>query len=242
MSTPIWFNNPLMLFNNNSIFDIWPKPSMTVEEKINAITRLIIILTFLGYLITMSIKIIFVAIVTLAMLLILYVIQLNSATNKTKEQFMNNNSNYYNNLLPEVYPSFTDPSVYQMIKNKLSTPTVNNPLMNVLVPEIYYTPNRKGAAPAFNASVEQGINNSVKTFVEKPFDDKNIDRRLFNDLGDDFVFDRSMRQWYANPSTTTPNNQAGFQEWLYGSMISGKEGNAMALERNQSGAYNYTMY
>lgn len=240
MITPIWLNNPLILLNNKSILEIWPKPTMTVEEKINAITRLIIILSILGYFITMNTKILLISSITLAILLLLYYIQNNISDNKMKEQFVNNKM--YNNLLPEVYPSFTDPSTYEMVKNKLSKPTQSNPLMNVLVPDIYYNPNKKAAAPAFNKQVENEINNSVKKNTEKKFNDKNIDERLFNDLGDDFIFDRSMRQWYSNPSTTTPNDQKSFQEWLYGSMISGKEGNALALERNQGGAYNYTMY
>jgi hypothetical protein len=240
MITPIWLNNPLILLNNKSILEIWPKPTMTVEEKINAITRLIILLTILGYFITMDTKILLISSVTLAILLLLYYIQINIPKDKIKEQFVNNRM--YNNLLPEVYPSFTDPTMYEMVKNKLSKPSESNPLMNVLVPDVYYKPDKKAAAPAFNKNVETEINNSVKKNTEKNFNDKNIDQRLFNDLGDDFIFDRSMRQWYSNPSTTTPNDQKGFQEWLYGSMISGKEGNALALERNQGGAYNYTMY
>ena len=34
--------------------------------------------------------------------------------------------------------------------------------MNVLIPQIYYDPKRKPAAPAFNPSVEKEINKSVK--------------------------------------------------------------------------------
>ena len=118
MITPIWLNNPLILLNNKSILEIWPKPTMTVEEKINAITRLIILLTILGYFITMDTKILLISSVTLAILLLLYYIQINIPKDKIKEQFVNNRM--YNNLLPEVYPSFTDPTMYEMVKNKLS--------------------------------------------------------------------------------------------------------------------------
>ena len=51
--------------------------------------------------------------------------------------------------------------------------------MNVLLPEIYYDPTRKPAAPTFNPQVEKEINNSVQEFVAKPFNDKNIDKKLF---------------------------------------------------------------
>ena len=51
-----------------------------------------------------------------------------------------------------------------------------------------------------------------------------------------------MIQWTGTANTQVPNDQKSFQEYLYGSMISGKEGNPLALERMHSGAYNYTMY
>ena len=43
----------------------------------------------------------------------------------------------------------------------------------------------------------------------------------------------SMRNFYTNPSTTIPNDQKGFSEFLYGDMISAKEGNPIALARQQ---------
>ena len=51
-----------------------------------------------------------------------------------------------------------------------------------------------------------------------------------------------MLPFTANANTSIPNDQKNFQDFLYGDMISGKEGNKLALERNQSGAYNYTNY
>lgn len=240
MVSKLWIYDPAILMNKNYIMKIWPQPTMTTEEKINSISRLIIILSLLGYFITMSAKILFIGLVTLGILIGLFYLQSNVQEKTLKEQFINNTLN--NNLLPEVYPSFTDPKTYSKFKNKLNSPSQDNPLMNVLIPEIQFDPNRKSAAPAFNPKVNKEINNAVKENTIKQFDDKNIEQKLFNDLGDAFVFDRSMHQWYSNPATTIPNNREGFQEWLYGSMISGKEGNPLALERNHGGAYNYTMY
>ena len=50
-----------------------------------------------------------------------------------------------------------------------------------------------------------------------------------------------MINFSANPSTTIPNDKNSFQDYLYGDMISGKEGHPLALERNQSGSYNYKL-
>ena len=61
-------------------------------------------------------------------------------------------------------------------------------------------------------------------------------------LGDEIAFDRSMLQYTATANTQIPNDRDAFQKYLYGNMISGKEGNPFALVRHSSGAYNYTMY
>ena len=51
-----------------------------------------------------------------------------------------------------------------------------------------------------------------------------------------------MLPFNATAGTTIPNDRAAFQEYLYGDMISAKEGNPFALARYSAGAYNYTMY
>ena len=122
--------------------------------------------------------------------------------------------------------------------------------MNILIPDIHNNPQRKPAAPAFNPTVEKEINNNVQDFVCEQFNsnskdkkkNKNIKEKLFGDLGAELQFDRSMQRFNANPNTIIPNDQKSFQEFCYGNMISGKEGHPLALERNNSGAYNYTNY
>ena len=236
MSTPVWLNDPTILLKHDQLNEFWPTPGMTTEEKINSITRLVIILTLLGYILTLSPKIILIGITALTAIVIIYLVQGRSELKKKsiKESF--------SNILPGVYPELTNPIAYELNKNNLSKPTEQNPLMNVLIPEIYYDPKRKSAAPTFNPSVEKEINKSVKTFVEKPFNDKNIGKNLFGDIGEEIMFNRSMLPWTATANTQIPNDQKAFQEYAYGSMISGKEGNPLALERHQAGAFNHTMY
>ena len=235
MSIPIWLNDPTILLKHDKLSELWPTPQMTTEEKINSITRLVIILTLLGYILTLSPKIILIGITTLAAIIIIYLVQnREDGKKKVKEAFSNN--------LTSVYPALTNPMVYQLNKNNFSKPTEQNPLMNVLIPEIYYDPKRKPAAPTFNPVVEKEITKSVKKFVSKSFNDDTIDKKLFGDLGEEFMLNRSMLPWTATANTQVPNDQKAFQEYAYGSMISAKEGNPLALERHQSGAFNHTMY
>ena len=69
---------------------------------------------------------------------------------------------------------------------------------------------------------------------------KNMDKKLFKDLGENFEFNRSMIQFNSAPNTTIPNDQGEFSEYLYGSMLSGKEGSKFKLmcKSNQLHYYN----
>jgi hypothetical protein len=237
-ATPFWLNEPTILFDKKHITEIWPNPNMSNMEKLNAISRFVIIASLLGYLITLNMGIIFVGIITLAVIAILYHVQSNKiiADEKAKE------------LPPKIKESFTNAILYNEVKDDYTNPKENNPMMNVLLPEISYNPTRNEAAPAFNAEVEKNINNSTKdyvvdtTFSDEPTKQKEyIKRKLFSDLGDSYTFDDSMRNFYTNPNTTIPNDQGGFANFCFGDMISAKEGNEFALGRWQprvGGVYN----
>jgi len=237
-ATPFWLNEPTILFEKKHITDIWPNPDMSNMEKLNAISRFVIIASLLGYLITLNIGIIFVCIVTLGVIAILYHVQSNKI--KTDEKAKES---------PEkIKENFTNAILYNEVKDEYTNPKNSNPLMNVLLPEISYDPTRSEAAPAYNPEVEKKINKSTKDYVvDTTFSDEStkqkeyIRRKLFSDLGDSYTFDYSMRNFYTNPNTTIPNDQEGFANFCYGDMISAKEGNEFALGRNQprlGGTYN----
>ena len=44
-----WIDNPKILFNANHIHEIWIYSGMTLNEKLNAMTRLILLLSLLGF-------------------------------------------------------------------------------------------------------------------------------------------------------------------------------------------------
>ena len=151
-------------------------------------------------------------------------------------------------IVPKVKESFINSTLYKQLKNDYTNPQKENPMMNVLLPEISYNPTRNEAAPSYNVAVEKEINNSTKNYVvNTTFSDENnkqreyIKRKLFSDLGDSYDLDTSMRNFYTNPNTTIPNDQGGFANFCFGDMISAKEGNEFALGRWQprlGGTYN----
>ncbi len=209
MTTPFWIDEPNILFKEEKITNIWPVHDMTFNEKLNSITRLVILLSFLGVLFSNNMQTLVTGSVTIGCIVFLYYIKKN-----------------------EKQEGFTGKKLYELTKENYTNPTEKNPIMNVLLTERKDNPNRNPAAPSYNEAVEPEINTATKDFVTSRFDDPKIKEKLFQDLGDNFNFDRSMRQWYAMPNTQIPNDQKSFAEWCYGDMISCKEGNEFACTRS----------
>ena len=222
INTNIWFKDPSVLIDKNSFFQIWPCENMSREEKINSITRLIIYLTFFGYIITQNLNVLISGIVTLIILVITYFI-----LNKKHLQLLNK-------LNKE---SFSNEEIYENLKHNFTNPNTKNPNMNILLPEINDNPERLIAAPSYNKAVEREINDSVKNIVRNNFKDPNIDEKLFrsntNEFSpDEFQFEQSMRQFYTTPNTNVPNNQKEFAQFCYGNMASCKDGDVEQCLKN----------
>ena len=213
MTTSFWLNNPNILFKTGEISNIWPSNEMPFDDKLNAMTRLVILLTGIGFLITKKTKVALSGIVTLGAIILLYFIK----KNKTNTQ-----------------EGYTDRDLYNIINSEFTKPTITNPVMNILLPEINDNPRRHEAIPSANPMVEDDINTKTKQFVANNFNDSTIDQRLFNDLGDNFTFDQSMRAWHPMPNTTIPNDQQAFTEYCYGDMIACRDinNNEIACVRN----------
>ena len=204
MVSTFWLDNPSILFKKSKLMEVWPQNKQSMAAKLNAITRLVIILTLLGYLFTRSIKIPITGAITIGALVLLQKSQKQKKKLKKK-------------ILKE---GLTNPQLYKKMKGNFKQPTKKNPLMNVLLPEIQYDPQRKAAAPAFNPVVEKAINAKV------------ANPKLFLDLGDNIAFDSSMRNFYSTAATTVPNDQTAFAEFCYGTMPSCRGGDYLQCSKN----------
>ena len=245
--TPFWLTEPTILFNKNQITQLWPNDKMSNTEKLNAISRFVIIASLLGYLLTLNFKMLLICVVTLAVLAILFHVQSNQNKEKAESSSSSkpSSSSASKNKIKE---SFINEMLYNDLKPDYTSPNKSNPMMNVLLPEISYDPNRNEAAPSYNIAVEKEINlNTKDSVVDTMFSDEKdkqreyIKKKLFSDLGDNYNFDFSMRNFYTNPNTTIPNDQGGFANFCFGDMVSAKEGNEFALGRWQpriGGTYN----
>jgi hypothetical protein len=242
-STPFWINDPTVLFKRDEMMDIWPAPLMSVEQKMNAISRIVILLSILGFLITKNVNIILTGAITLAVFVMMYKLQHQEEYDAKNGVNKDSGSNKGNDKKEGFVNSGLSDKPINKKKNSnsrgqnMTTPTVTNPMMNVLLPEIAYDPERNQAAMAYDPKIEKEINHTTEVATVLDFEPRNITeaeklrKKLFADLGDKYEFDDSMRSFYTNPSTTIPNDQKAFAEFCYGSMISCKEGNEFACQR-----------
>lgn len=101
-----------------------------------------------------------------------------------------------------------------------TNPTPANPFMNVLVTDIGDNPYKPPARNTGSYEVKQELDSYFQTMFA-------------DDPGDVFNHTSGQRNWVTMPSTTIPNDQASFANWLY--RVPGqtcKEGNMEACNFN----------
>jgi len=222
-SIPFWSQNPNVLFQNEYLFEFFPVDSMTFSQSLNAISRSIIVLSLVGFALTRNWTFLIVLIITL---IAIHLYFSNYTKKKMGEGFENPGLAVIND------PSYNKKG--PLVKKEVfDTVTSQNPFSNVLLPDLEYNPHKKPAPPAYVADINNTIlTNAKQTVKELNPDQPDIADKLFKDLGEQLEFEQSMRNFYSNPSTTIPNDQAAFAEFCYGGMISCKEGNLFACARN----------
>ena len=240
---PFWANDPTVLFNKDYILQMWPLQTMTFDEKLNAISRLIIVLSILGFTITKSIRFLIMGMVTLAIIYFVYKMRKQKIVkellkNDDKEGFKNNDKNGY--LQPSEVKITNPETLEAYLKSDFEPTNKKNPLGNVLLTDIMDNPKRKAAPPSFNTEVYEDINKSTKKMIQSLNPEiKNTNKQLFGDLGEKFEFDQSMWQYYSTPNTKIPNDQGAFADFLYGDMPSCRGGDDIACVKDN---FRYTLY
>uniref|UniRef100_A0A6C0KMY3 Minor capsid protein P9 transmembrane helices domain-containing protein n=1 Tax=viral metagenome TaxID=1070528 RepID=A0A6C0KMY3_9ZZZZ len=220
MSTPFWSNDPTIIFNKDNIFDLWPCQQMSFEAKLNSISRLVILLSILGFLFTRNWNLIIIGLITLAIIFTIYKLRKDKIVSSLvkKEGFSNNDS------LNKSTTTFNPVTLETVLRKDFYPTTKKNPFGNVLLTDIMDTPDRKSAAPSFNPDVYDEIDSSVKkqTQMLNP-GIINTNKQLYGDLKDNYDLDNSMMNFYSTANTRVCNDQGAYGQYLYGSMYSGKE-------------------
>lgn len=214
---PFWVDNPNILMKQDYISEFFPTDEMTFNQKLNAVTRTVIMLTILVSILTKSVRVLIGAFLTLGAIVMLH------KYHKGNESFSN--------------PALDILNKNQLMKNDVfDKPTSSNPFSNVLVTDYEDNPNKKPAPPSKNDSV---MVNARKMVDEANPGQPNITDKLFLGLNEKLNFEQSMRQFHSTASTTIPNDQGAFADFCYGGMKSCKEGNLFACAKNMS---HYNLY
>jgi hypothetical protein len=185
-----WMKNYTVLFQQDQL-QFWPTENMSLDEKLNAITRFVIVLSLIGFILTQTFKFLWIGVITILLIVVYH----NSV--KTPEAFTPQNISHH------------------------TVPTVKNPLMNVLLPEINGNPNRKSALKSYTPETEKAIKDKVKENIAIP--------AIYQGLKNEMTLDYSLRNFYTTASTTVPNDQEGFGEFCYGNMKSLKDGSKQKM-------------
>lgn len=202
---PFWNKDWKVLVQTDRLIEFWPTEDMTDNEKLNAITRLVLYTSLALFLYNGKRWPLYIPVFGLAFIM-----------------FMHQNKSSDTGL--ELPLGVDEDLVYQELSQDnqpkyCRKPTKENPFMNVLVSD--YTDN-------------VNIPEACRTVPNEVED--NFNHNLYKDVGDVFSKNNGQRQFVTNPSTTIPNDQDAFREFLYKDLISTKtckEGNgARCLENN----------
>ena len=258
-TVPFWGTDPNVLFKE---FEFFPVDTMTYNEKLNAVTRGVIVLSIASFAFTRSVRTLIISIITILAIFAVHhyggreegmsaqvvVADVNPMSSKFLGKIGpqgTTDAQKYKKLDAETMNSgfgfgpAQSPADIILSDHKISKdgtfgePESSNPFGNFMISDYKNNPHKKPAPPAFNESVNNRILAEAKAMVaELNPGQPDISDKLFKDLGEQYVFEQSLRQFTSNPSTTLVNDQTGFADFCYGSMTSCKEGNLFACARN----------
>ena len=215
------------IFNVDYFLKILPESSMTYPEKINSLVRLSIYFGLILSLFYSNYLYLYIPIITMVATYFLYIFRLDQLENIRKQQGPNAKlSEIPNKKLSELgyTPSDINSMKEEDFKNLLniktcSKPSTNNPFMNPLV---YDSRTRDMGCDSVKPEIQEQIEYEYNKYCIK-------------DISDIYNHNSGRRQFYTMPSTTYPNNQGAFANWLYKTSASCKEGNGAQCVAN-----NYT--
>jgi hypothetical protein len=165
-----WLQNPSILYQRNRLVEFIPLKDFTLEETLNSLMRFSIYSTLLMFIFFDEWR------------LLLFPF------------FMSGITIYFYYSHRDYYTFDREPVTLCHETN------ANNPMMNLLVTDYAYDPDRKEACDYKHATQE------IR---------QNLDNGRYQNNFDILDTDAYERQWYTMPSTTIPNDQESFANWLY---------------------------
>ena len=198
------------------MFRAWSTDAKCVSELVNRVVVTYLVLIVLGFVLSSLTHIAMLpfsaGIIATAILITSFISLSKAQKNKEKEEFK------ADEITPDV--SGND----EGFVNVDPQPSMRNPFNNVLIDEYVYSPTREAAPDITTTQAKVNLDSMFRT-------------QWYSDPTDVFGKTQSQRMFVSNPSTTIPNDQGSYQNWLY--KIPGKtckEGNPEACYGGTEGA------
>ena len=147
-----WIDEYAILIHKDKIKELWPRTSMSSNSKLNAISRLVLLMTFIGFIYTNSFRVLFTGILTLVLIVMLH---------RSKNVSFYSHDENDDDDTREGFEINSKP-MNDTMKNNFNKSTPQNPFSNVSMEEYSNGEERKTAPPAFNESIEKDINENTK--------------------------------------------------------------------------------
>ena len=188
-----WLEDPAHFFVRWHKF--LPTNDMTVPEALNAVVRFTVYSAVLVAIVARRTD--YLLLIPLVMLASVFLVRLFPKTQMIQETF--------NNMKRRAKSGGS-------AAEHFSTPTADNPFMNVLFTDYVDDPARVSAPPDVTSSA---LDSSIREAFSKTSD-------LFMDTSDTYGLMESSRNWVTQAATTIPNDLEGFQSFLNKDNVSRK--------------------
>ena len=197
-----WFQNLQILLDINKSDQFYPKSGMTYSQKVNALVRGGLYLGIMLSLIKTNYLFLYIPVTVMILTYINHLFRVKKLDHLVKKQGPNAT---VADLPSKIKEAFS----HTIQTRQMTEVTDNNPFMNPLVFD------KRTRNPAYNV-----LQKDHQTKIENAFN-----KNTYRDASDIFNRNNGQRQFVTVPSTTYPNNQGLFANWLYGTPSTCKEGN-----------------
>jgi hypothetical protein len=211
-----WFQDLAgTVFNLDFAIKIIPNKDMTYAEKINALVRFSIYIGIILALYYANFLFLYIPILTMLATYILYLFRLDML-DKTRAETGTTSGQISNKadagLMAKNIASATSGETFEDILNikRCVKPSNGNPFMNPLV---------------FDSRLRDAACDAIKPENQLQIE-REYNRHVIKDISDIWNHNSGRRQFYTVASTTYPNDQSAFANWLYKRGPSCKEGNS----------------
>ena len=202
-----WLDDPTILLKNNKMTQVIPSNHYSLNENLNALTRIVLFVSLVGLIVFKHYIIIILAFIIIGLIIIYHRYNLN------KEYFHD-----YSEI-----NGYTDVDIS---KNPFNNSLLKHNMGNFLKKKKINPDTSYGKTPSYeivyNQNIEDTINNNVKNIIKENNKDNDDIDKIFKNTSDNIEFENHMRNFYTEPVNNTPNDLNGFLSYCYGSLPSNK--------------------